>query len=364
MARPSRRGRQAARPASGLTRSSGPPMPDPTPADAGSPTNVTVTIVATEELEDLKACLETVWSQSIAASIDVVVVDNGSTDGSSEWLAGLGDRIRVITSPVKLGFCAAANLGINAAGGELILNLTPDVRLGSRYVEECAAAMSKDPTVGITAGKLLRLGEDGRPIDPPTIDSTGHLPHRDGNVTERGHGEIDGGQYERAEDVFGLTAAAVLFRKTMVEQISFEGELFDESFWAYKDDVDICWRAWRFGWKVRYVPTAVAHHRRGFTVTGPNVQRRRRISLRVRRHSFSNRYMVLLHNARCRDLLRNTPHLLWYEVRAAGWILLREREMLPAYLLVFRKVPRALAVRRDASGRRKTKADPWSRFVS
>jgi GT2 family glycosyltransferase len=324
---------------------------------------VTAVIVVHNELDDLRRCVEALDSQTTGPS-DVVIVDNGSTDGSLEWATGqVRDGWQVVPTGADLGFCAAANIGFRASTTPYVLNVSPDVRLAPDYVELCLAVLESEHDVGICAGKLLRSAAEGVPVEPPTFDTTGHVPHRDGTVSERGHGEHDVGQFDTEQEVFGVTAAAALFRRELVEEIAYNDMLFDETFWGYKDDIDVCWRAWRFGWRVRYVPRAVAYHRRGFAVAGADIRRRRSIPLELRRHSFSNRYLVLVHNARALDIMRNLLHLLWYELRAVGWIILREREMLGAYVLLWKKIPHAVALRRDAKQRRRSTSDPWRRFT-
>jgi GT2 family glycosyltransferase len=293
----------------------------------------------------------------------VVVVDNASEDGSLEWARTQESGSLQVIANGDVGFCVGVNVGFRAARTPYILNVSPDVRLEPNYVAECLRVMKAGRRIGVVGGKLLRATSDGEPVTPSTIDTAGHLPHRNGTVTERGHGEADTGQFDHEDDIFGVTAAAALYRAEVVEDISFRGMFFDETFWAYKDDIDICWRAWRWGWRVRYVPSAIAYHQRGFAGGGLNRQRRRSIPLKLRIHSFSNRHLLLIHNAPLSALLRNCLHIAWYEIRALGWVLLKERELLPAYGQTIRRARHAMALRRDSARRRPISTDPWMSFI-
>jgi GT2 family glycosyltransferase len=324
--------------------------------------SITAVIVVWNELADLQRCVEAIQRQDVELSI--VIVDNGSTDGSLEWARSLPKELaRVISTGEDLGFCKAVNIGFNDAESDFIVNVSPDVTLQDGYISHCLKVMQDQPAVGICAGKLLRSGEDGELIEPPRIDSSGHSPKRDGTVFEPAHGKLDLGQYDEPKEVLATNLAAALFRRAAVDDLRYEGQIFDEDFWGYKDDIDVCWRAWWLGWRVRYEPQAVAYHRRGFLHTDRKTQRRKTIPLVNRYNSFRNRYLLLIHNAHLRVVLRFSPWLLWYEIKALGFLLLFERDLLSSYISALRLAPRAIRLRRDLRRRSRAEFDPWVRFV-
>jgi GT2 family glycosyltransferase len=322
---------------------------------------MSVLIVATNELAELRRCLSSVLSQE-GCAIRLVVVDNASTDGTAEWLGERElPRCEVITLPQREGFCVCANVGLNAVSTEFVALVTPDVTLHQRYLAECLEGL-EEGDVGIVGGKLLRSGPSGEPLDPPRIDTCGHTPRRDGNVIERGHNEIDHGQYDADCDVFGVTAAAIVMRREMLINIAIGGDIWAEPLWAYKDDIDVCWRAGKAGWRVVFRPAALAWHRRGFASVGMRPSRRRTIPQRVRFHSFANRYLVLIRNLRLRDLVLMLPWIFTTEVARFGYVLLFERAMLGAYKRALRLIPWALRTR-GAIARTAVGDDPFRKFL-
>lgn len=324
--------------------------------------SITAVIVVWNELPDLERCMQALQDQDLV-NLSIVIVDNGSTDGSLEWARSqANDHIQVISTGKDLGFCKAVNIGFNAAESDYILNVSPDVTLQKGYVSVCLDVMNDQPDVGICAGKLLRADDAGNPVSPPQIDSGGHMPKRDGTVFEPAHGKPDLGQYDEAKDAFAVNLAAALFRRDAVSDLRFEGQVFDEDFWGYKDDIDVCWRAWWLGWRVRYEPKAIAFHRRGFLVSRRS-ERRKTIPRVSRYHSFRNRYLLLIHNAALGVVARNALWLLWYETRALGYLILFERDLLSSYFSALKLAPRAIRLRRDLRRRKRADSDPWLRFV-
>ena len=140
--------------------------------------------------------------------LEAIVVDNGSTDGSLERLRESKPTPRVVQNQTNLGFAVAANQGIAASAGDWILLLNQDVELEPDYVARLVAAGSAETTIGSVTGKLIRLRDGTQNV----IDSTGHVLHRNGWVTNRGEDSPDLGQYEQPGEVFGVTAAAALYR--------------------------------------------------------------------------------------------------------------------------------------------------------
>lgn len=140
----------------------------------------------------------------------------------------------------------------------------------------------------------------------------------------------------------------MLIRVDAIEQLALEGELFDEDFFAYHEDTDLCWRARRLGLGVLYEPMAVAVHARGW-------QRdlRETIPREIRRHSFKNHYLQIVKNESLGGLLANAPWLLAWEVLRLGFVLLRDPAMLGAYRQAWRALPGARRRRRLLDERRR-----------
>ncbi len=203
--------------------------------------------------DDLLACLRSIGEQR-GVELEVVLVDNASTDGSVGRALELWPSLRVLRNPRNLGFGAGVNRGIDATVAPFVALINPDAVAGRGWVEEMVQSAEADSTIGMVAPKVLLL-EEG-PERRRRLDSCGHLLARDGQNFCRGRGEVDIGQYDRAEEVFSFSGAACLLRRAMLEKIGG----FDERMFLYGEDAELGLRARLCGWKCTAAPAAVAYH--------------------------------------------------------------------------------------------------------
>jgi GT2 family glycosyltransferase len=222
---------------------------------------VSVVVVNWNRRDLLRSCLESLGGQEFNQPFEVIVVDNGSVDGSPEMIlaefsAASAFSVKLIRNPDNRGFCAANNQGIAASGSELIALLNNDAEAEPEWLAALAGAFEGRPEIGMAASKILVYE------DPRRIDKAGHLIYPDGQNRGRGTGELDAGQYDRAEEVLWPDGCAAMYRRAMLEQVGG----FDEDFFAYADDAELGLRARIAGWKCLYVPQAVVRHHRGATL--------------------------------------------------------------------------------------------------
>lgn len=209
----------------------------------------------------------------------VTVIDNASTDGTISWIEQNALGTAMLRNFKNQGFSRAHNQGISLMlsrwaeadwDARYILVCNPDIEFSPACLEQLLAYMDAHPEVGIAGPKLLRAmtvaeGEDGerKTQRTNTLDSTGIVMYKTRRHADRGAGEEDAAQYDQASDVFGVSGACLLLRASVLAKLKQGDEWFDEDFFAYKEDVDLAWRAKRFGIQARFVPEAVAwHHRR------------------------------------------------------------------------------------------------------
>ena len=286
--------------------------------------------------------------------VRIVVVDNASTDASREYLRSAHPDVEVIALDINCGYAGGANAGLRHVDGRYALVMNPDVLLAPDCIEALRDRFERDGTIGAAQGKLYRISpEDFVAEHAPTggtIDSAGHTIRRSRMVVDRGQGEPDGVQYDNEASVFSACGAALFLRRSMLADVAPHGEFFAESFFAYKEDIDLCWRARLLGWDVRYVPGAVAHHVRTAPLDG---QAWRRMHITARRHSWKNHYLLMIRNDRVGDIVRALPHIAAWEVARLGHALLRDPRVLNAFADLARALPAALRERRALRARRR-----------
>ncbi len=290
----------------------------------------------------LPGCLDSLRSQTFQG-FEVIMPDNGSTDGSLSLVADHYPEVRVIAFPENLGFCLAVNAAIRLGAGEFIALLNNDTELDQRCLEELVNAMREDPALGMCAPKMVYYD------DPALINSAGHACRPDGIVVDIGRHQRDGDWFRRSRPVLGACAGAAIYRSRMLEQVG----LFDPDFFISFEDADLDWRAQWAGWRAQYVPTAVVRHREGVSRA---IRSRRAVFLGMR-----NSVHVWLKDWPLRSLLRHFPGL-WRGWRASALALTRrgQGDLLPAAIWgVVAQMPRMLARRRIIARKR---AVPRERF--
>ena len=198
----------------------------------------------------LDVCLESLLSQELDGGFEILVLDNGSSDGSVDHVRQRFSEVRALALDRNLGFAGAYNVGFAEAAGEHVVLLNNDTRARPGWLAALVRAAESDPRVGAVTSKLVFMHS------PDTIQNAGGLLLTDGSGGDRGSGEPDRGQYERREEVFAVCGAAVLLTRRMLEDV---GGL-DDSFFAYYEDTDLSWRMRLRGWKVLYEPAAVVEH--------------------------------------------------------------------------------------------------------
>jgi GT2 family glycosyltransferase len=300
---------------------------------------VTAAVLNYDGRELLEVILPTLAAQDYE-DFEILVLDNGSSDDSVPYMQEHWPHVRVLSAgPENVGVAAALNIAVAHAQGELVALLNNDIELEPGWLGLLVAALDRHPEAATAAGKLLSY------YRRDTLDSTGDVFTDAAVAFGRGTGEVDCGQYDREDRVFAPTAGAALYRASALADVG----PFDESFWAYFEDVDWGLRALIKGHSSWYVPAARGYHM-GSRTTRPTVNRR------YYRLQHRNTLGLLVKDVPARFIVRRlhrivAHHLmsLLYSTRAGllrahleGWA--ATLPMLPAWIRARRAIQRGARV--------------------
>jgi GT2 family glycosyltransferase len=280
----------------------------------------------------LEPCLRSVFAQEFR-DFAVVVVDNGSADGSADLVRTRFPQVHLIENSENRGFAAANNQAIRASASEYVVTLNNDTEVDPEWLGALVRAANADPCIGMCASKMLLA--DRR----EAIDSAGIVVNRAGMIWNRESGNVDHPGAAGPIPVFGPCAGAALYRRAMLDDVG----LFDEDFFAYMEDVDLAWRAQWAGWRCVYVPQAIVYH--VHSATGKEGSH------------FKNR---MLGRNKMWLLCKNYPLLSWYaplvlayDLMSVGYAMAAGRGFgaLQGRIESLGKIPRMLAKRRQIERR-------------
>jgi GT2 family glycosyltransferase len=319
---------------------------------------VSVTVVTYNSGRFIRRCLESVLSQRYP-EIEIIVIDNASTDGTTDILEQFEDRCRIVYNQENIGFAAAQNQAIAMARGKWVLTLNPDVLLLADFVSSLVEAGKLDNAAGTICGKLLTIKSNFEIPAVQRVDSTGIFFNPMLRHLDRGSQEVDNGHYLKHEYVFGATAAAALYRREMIDDVMIDGEFFDPDFFVYREDADVAWRAQLFGWKCIYTPDA-----RGYHVRSVLPGNRRALPPVINMHSVKNRFLMRVKNITPAVYGRNFLSITFRDVVVLICCLIREHNSLSAFQFIARNFRRFLDKRRKIMARVRVTDDYMASWFS
>ncbi len=235
----------------------------------------------------IESCLESIFSQGFK-DYKLIIIDNASTDNTKLIIKTKYSGITLIENSNNFGPCYARNKGIAKTNSKFVLCLDHDVKLLSNFLENIYNVIKSQDNLGAVGPKILMA-------DASTIYSTGIYPSYLRRFHDIGSGRKDSFEFGKEKYVFGVSAAAVIYRREALEQIKQGQEYFDEDFFHLFDDVDISWRMQRKGWRILYSPKAVCLHVGGLS------RKKDRISQYL---CMRNRYLLILKNESLFSMLR------------------------------------------------------------
>ena len=274
---------------------------------------VSVIVVTWNGRRFLDPCLSSLFRsfEAVAGACEVLVVDNGSADGSSDLVAASFPEARLLRNDTNIGFAAAATTALASASGEFVALLNDDTEVDPAWLAEMLVVMRAHPAAGSCAPQVRFLHH------PDRINSAGIVVDRSGTSADR----LGGDPVARSEavpvEVFGPSGSAVLFRHAMLDQIG----LFEPRFFAYLEDVDHAWRAKRAGWGCVYVPAAIVYH----VHSGTSGQGSSRKAFLLSR----NHVWVLARNASMVHLVRHAPWLVLRLYGVSAFYMVTRRSFAP-----------------------------------
>lgn len=203
----------------------------------------------------LPRCLDHLRATEGDDELELVVVDNGSTDGTTDAWARRQPGVRLIEAGTNRGFGAGVNLALRDLDDlDAVALVNPDAFVDPGWLTPLAEALAADAGLGAACPKILFDAPDaaGRPV----INNVGNILGPTWELHDRGYREVDRGQHDQPAEIWGWCGAAVLLRKGYLDDVG----RFDERLFLYAEDADLSWRGRHRGWRYRYVPTSVVHH--------------------------------------------------------------------------------------------------------
>jgi GT2 family glycosyltransferase len=272
---------------------------------------------------------------------EVVVVDNGSRDGTLAWLDEHWPEVEVVSLAQNVGVTAALNVCARAGRGELVGLFNNDMEIDADCLGELVSSLREHPEAGWAGAKLRDFEQRD------LLDGAGDVFTWAATGGRRGHGERDAGQYDEPRAIFGACGGAAVYRRQALQRV---GE-FDEDFFAFYEDVDWNLRAQLAGFSCRYVPSAVVYHMGSATIG-------RGLSDFTRYHLWRNTLWIIVKDLPASALLRHAPHLLLGQLVNLA-VAVRDRKLkiwVRVWRDALRGLPRALLKRREVQARRRISA--------
>jgi GT2 family glycosyltransferase len=305
--------------------------------------NVCVVVINWNGRRFLARCFDSLHSQDYP-STKLILVDNGSEDGSAQFVREHYPDVKIIANRTNLGFCRACNQGLREAikdGARYVVLLNNDTEVDKNWLSELVKAAQDRPGVGALSSKILFM--EHRDI----INSTGLCCSVIGNAWDRGIGQPEGEEWDEPAPVLGVSGGALFLRTDAVEKVGLLPR-----FNIYLEDMDISLRLWDAGYEIRYVPAAVLYHHFSATMgEKANVWRKEFLNAR-------NRFRLIMRQFPVSKLPFIAASLLKYEAKAIGrpikerkyW---KSRAEIAAIIAAIAYVPDAVAerLRRLVSGR-------------
>ncbi|MFH1720649.1 MAG: glycosyltransferase family 2 protein [Patescibacteria group bacterium] len=310
----------------------------------------------------LKPCIEALLKQTYADK-ELIFIDNDSQDGSPEYMRENWPEVKVVANTFNTGYAGAGNQGIELSKGEYVFITNPDIILEPKYFEKAIARMEKDPGIAALTGKVVQYDfESGKATG--LIDTTGLKITCGRRVVDRGQGEKDIGQYEKEEEVFGISGACPLYRREALEDAKICGEYLDNDFFMYKEDVDLSWRFQLFGWKCLYYPEITAYHGRGTGVFDRSdirgvLKHRGELSKFQKYYSYKNQRLMQFKNETIGSFVRHFPWIIGKEIAHFGYMVFREPYLFKSMWAGMKQIPRILKKRKEIMKKRKDSILKW-----
>lgn len=216
---------------------------------------VSVIIVNHNGIEFVDACLSSVLNNNYP-NFEVIFVDNASTDTSLEYVKNTfrnDNRLRFVANSRSFGPAVGRNKGIAIAKGEFVAFLDNDTEVDKSWLTELVKVLDSDFSIGAAQSKLLRTDKRN------AFDYAGDYLTPFGFLSERARGGKDSGQFDFICDIFSAKSASSIIRKNLLGRIGG----FDENYYMYLEETDMCWRVWLAGYRVVFIPKSVVYHAYG-----------------------------------------------------------------------------------------------------
>lgn len=265
---------------------------------------VSIVITNYNSVEYIDRCLNTVFTTDYP-NFEVIFVDNASSDGSENLVKdnfGMKTKLSIIRNSRNVGPAVAKNQGIRSAKGDYIALLDGDTWVDKNWLKEGISAMRLNQGVGMVQCKLVDMHHPWR------LDYAGDYLSSYGFLVQRA---VDGKIHERPDEVveiFSVKDAGAIANKKAL----FDASLFDEDYFMYFEESDLCWRIWLMGYKVRYIPTSIVYHAPRRPVKFTSTQRK----YLAQYYGTRNMIMSLIKNFGMKSLLRILPihFLAWFSI--------------------------------------------------
>ncbi len=302
-------------------------------------------IVSWNGMRHLPDCLAALAPQ-LPAGAEIVLVDNGSTDGMVAWARGAYPAARVVALRENLGFAGGVNVGLRAARGELLLLLNDDAFAEPGFVAALLDALARRPEVG-AAGAVLLFAHR-----PEIVASAGIRARRDGLALDLWAGQLAADLPADPQPIMGPSGGAAIYRRALLADVG----LMEPGFFNYLEDVDLAWRALLRGWRSVVVPGARARH--VYSATGGQG------SPFKQRLLGRNRVRVLVRCLPAELLPGCLPAILAYDLLAIGYGTLAGRPaIVGGRMAALRELPALLRERRAIQSRRTAPAIAVARWL-
>jgi hypothetical protein len=275
---------------------------------------VSVVIVNYNGKELLQQCMNSALNSDYP-NFEAILVDNGSTDGSVKLVKELfGDdpRVKLILNGRNLGAATGRNMGSRMAKGEYLAFLDNDTKVDSLWLKEAIGLMERGPTIGAIQCKLLLMNERDK------FDYAGDYLSQYGFLIQRASfGEVDNGQLDKVAEIFSAKSAGMIVRRDVFNRIGG----FDEDYFVYVEETDLCWRIWLNGYRVVFVPTSIVYHAFGNEAK----LRLSHTKFLSKYHGTKNYITTLIKNLDTWNLLKILPLHIGSWIGITVWHIMRKR---------------------------------------